>query len=239
LRLLGPLEGLPDGLLDDPLAQDLRDGVEDHVVQCVLADEQAIRADDRPALVVGHAAVEAATGAMVRPAREGHQRAAAGAALGDAAEQILLVGPVQRRPLEGAIGGADPRQASLDALPERVGDDRERRHLEAEPFALRACQLALAPPPIALAGAVPDDFAPVERPVQDLANGRRRPALAVTGRGGALGVQPLGDPREAGAVGIEGEDAPHDGGLGRVHSADDVLAPAVGVPHLGDHDAPI
>src|SRR5215471_1575912 len=97
------MEGLLDRTLEDRLVENLRDGVEHDLVELLLADQDAVPADLGPALVVEVAAVESAAlaGALV-VAGEGHERAAARRAPGDAAQQVLLlVRAVGRAAAEG------------------------------------------------------------------------------------------------------------------------------------------
>jgi len=54
-------------------------------------------------------------------------------------------------------------------------------------------------------------------------------------RGGhGVDVEPLGDPGESIAVGVEGEDSPHDGGLGLVDHAADITLAVTLVPVAAD-----
>src|SRR5206468_1785182 len=85
---------------------------------------------------------------------------------------------------------------------------------------------------IALLRPVPDDLAAVERPEEDLADGRGRPAARPPRWRDAVLVQRLGDPGEALALGAEREDPAHDGRLPLVDTTDHVQPPAIGAGHV-------
>ena len=210
----------------------LGDRVEHDLVELLLADQQRVRADLGPALVVVVAAVEpAALAAALVVAGEGHQGAAARSAPGDAAEQILLlIGPVGHAAAEGVqLAGAVEAPVPVRGAPEVLGHDPELGRLEVDPFALGPVQVALDAPAVALLDSVPDNLTAVERPQQDLADGGRRPAARVPRRSHAVLVQRLGDPREALALGAQHEDPADDGGLLLVYTTNHVQPPAIGV----------
>src|SRR5262249_56399587 len=92
--------GLLDRALKEPLVESLSDRFEHDLVELVLTDQQAIRADLCPAFVVVVAAVEspALAGPFVVPG-ERDERAAARGARGQPAQQVLLlVRPVRGPP---------------------------------------------------------------------------------------------------------------------------------------------
>jgi hypothetical protein len=112
----------------------------------------------------------------------------------------------------------------MGGLPEVLGDDTEVRGLHTQPLALGALEVALDPPLVPLLDPVPNDLAPVERPAEDLADGRGRPAARPPRRRHAVLVERLRDLGDTQALDGEREDPPHDGGLGPVDAADHVRA---------------
>lgn len=116
--------------------------------------------------------------------------------------------------------------------PQLLRHDAQLWRLATEPLALRPVEILLHAPAIALLDPVPQDLAAVERPEQDLADGRRRPSTRVARRRDRILVERLRDAREAGALGGRGEDPPDDRRLLGVDLADDVRALARGVDDL-------
>src|SRR5439155_4160008 len=112
------LDRLVDSALEEPLVQSCRDRIEHDLVEAFLADQDAVRADLGPALVVVVAAVEppALAGPLV-VARESDEGTAARRARGDAAEEVLLLVRAISASAASRVEGAGGVQASMRGLP--------------------------------------------------------------------------------------------------------------------------
>src|SRR5262245_7030463 len=102
--------------------------------------------------------------------------------------------------------------------PEILRHDAQLWRIALEPLPLGPAQIALHAPAITLLDPIPDHHAAVERPADDLANGRGRPTVRTPRRRDLVLVQGLRNPRDALALGAQREDAPDDGGLFLVHA---------------------
>src|SRR5262249_7902214 len=153
--------------LDDTLVEGARDGVQQRIVNDLLADLDIVRADGRAALVVVAAAVEVPPLCAVA-ARHGDDCAATFRAPGHPTQQIarLEIQPGRVPQKRAVLGGPGKgvsglRQSLVCRLPELVRDDSEVGGVKPNPFLSRALLLFLGPAAADLLALVPDDLASV------------------------------------------------------------------------------
>src|SRR5262249_27219425 len=154
--------------------------VEDQTVRGAEGRFESVRAEGRPPEMVGLTAVEiGAVRAMA--AAPDVEAPAAHAADGEPGQQILGHYPARRAAPPSAPGapqvdGLGGVEACVRGLPEVIAHDAQVGGRDANPVVGWPVTLSLHAPGVTPPGPIPDDFTPVERAVEDLADGRGRPA---------------------------------------------------------------
>src|SRR5215470_5718920 len=228
--LLQALERGVHRRVDDPRIEGGRHGLEDGRVKDRVREVQIVAADLGSALRVVAAAIEEPAPPTVMPTH-GDEGTVADAAP-QPAQQVggglietwsdRAGRPRRRAWREDRLA---LRQLPMSGVPQLIGDDPQLWGLARQEVVGRPPALSFGAALMHFLGTVPRDKPPVVVPVEHLANGGGGPALAAgAGRRFVIGIELLGDPGEAPAVGAEREEPADDGGLRGVDPARDVLA---------------